>query len=140
MSLVLYLQRDSDDSTKLKSQMTDDMWKQVKVEYSEEGTYLVLSDDSKINEVDAIVTHLSKAPSLSKKIANAQTAARKAYRHAVETGVVQASTTDIEARRKICSGCPFSQKRFFGSTCMKCGCNIKLKTSVLTESCPISKW
>lgn len=138
---VLYIQRDGEKSKKLKSQMTDDMWRQVVIKYSDQDTYLELENKSKIEGVEDIVYFLEgQSPSIGKKFTNVRKAAQKAYKHALQTGDIKADKETITHRLAICSQCPFNKKRMFGATCMKCGCNIKLKTAVQTESCPIKKW
>jgi hypothetical protein len=66
-------------------------------------------------------------------------------------GLDQASDAEKLRRRDICRECPEAtrnqrllDKSSKGlttcSTCKKCGCNIKAKTSLATETCPIGKW
>jgi hypothetical protein len=44
----------------------------------------------------------------------------------------------IESRLVICNTCPFFNKRLM--KCKKCGCFMKLKTTLKQASCPIGKW
>jgi hypothetical protein len=44
----------------------------------------------------------------------------------------------IESRLAICNTCPFFNKRL--KKCTKCGCFMKLKTTLKKASCPIGKW
>ena len=44
----------------------------------------------------------------------------------------------IEERLVICNTCPFFNKRLM--KCTKCGCFMKLKTTLRKASCPIGKW
>lgn len=66
-------------------------------------------------------------------------------------GIDQASDAEKLRRRDICRECPEAtrnQRRLHLSTkgltacsvCKKCSCNIKAKTSLATEHCPIDKW
>ena len=41
-------------------------------------------------------------------------------------------------RLEICSTCPFYRK--LSNTCRKCGCFMKLKTTLANAKCPIGKW
>jgi hypothetical protein len=41
-------------------------------------------------------------------------------------------------RLQICTGCEFFRKRT--QTCRKCGCFMKLKTTLEHAKCPIQKW
>jgi hypothetical protein len=43
-----------------------------------------------------------------------------------------------EYRLAICSTCEFFRKRT--QTCRKCGCFMKLKTTLANAECPIEKW
>ncbi len=44
----------------------------------------------------------------------------------------------IESRLAICNTCPFFNKRLM--KCTKCGCFMKLKTTLRKASCPIGNW
>ena len=44
----------------------------------------------------------------------------------------------IEARLAICSSCEFLKKKRM--QCMKCGCYMKLKSTLKQASCPVGKW
>ena len=44
----------------------------------------------------------------------------------------------IEERLAICNTCPFFDKRL--ARCRKCGCFMKLKTTLNRAKCPINKW
>lgn len=44
----------------------------------------------------------------------------------------------IESRLKICNACEFFNKRMV--KCKKCGCFMKLKTTLKMATCPIGKW
>lgn len=39
-------------------------------------------------------------------------------------------------RLNICNSCEF----YVGSRCSKCGCQMRVKTTLTTSSCPIGKW
>jgi hypothetical protein len=43
-----------------------------------------------------------------------------------------------EYRLEICRGCEFYRK--LSNTCKKCGCFMKLKTTLEHAKCPIGKW
>lgn len=42
------------------------------------------------------------------------------------------------SRLEICNGCEFFRKRT--NQCKKCGCFMKLKTTLEKAKCPIGKW
>lgn len=44
----------------------------------------------------------------------------------------------IESRLKICNECEWFNKRL--TKCRKCGCFMKLKTTLLEAKCPIERW
>ena len=44
----------------------------------------------------------------------------------------------IESRLSICNTCPAFNKRL--AKCKKCGCFMKLKTTLQEASCPLGKW
>jgi len=50
----------------------------------------------------------------------------------------------IEQRRATCRACPFASPCTSNPlkfcTCMKCGCVLKAKTKIASESCPVGKW
>ena len=43
-----------------------------------------------------------------------------------------------EKRRSICAECPHWQKRL--NRCSQCGCQMRVKTSLASSSCPLGKW
>ena len=43
-----------------------------------------------------------------------------------------------EYRLKICQACEFFKKN--GSRCKKCGCFMKIKTTLEMAKCPVGKW
>jgi hypothetical protein len=43
-----------------------------------------------------------------------------------------------ESRLEICRGCEFYRKRT--NQCSKCGCFMKLKTTLEKAKCPVGKW
>lgn len=66
-------------------------------------------------------------------------------------GLDQAGDAEKLRRRDICRDCPEATKNrkqlhlsnkglTACSMCKQCGCNIKAKTSLISETCPISKW
>lgn len=44
----------------------------------------------------------------------------------------------IEHRLQICNSCPWFNKKMI--KCRKCGCFMKLKTTLKLAQCPIGKW
>ena len=44
----------------------------------------------------------------------------------------------IEYRLAICNECPFFNKSL--NKCKKCGCFMKLKSTLKQASCPVGKW
>ena len=44
----------------------------------------------------------------------------------------------IEYRLNICNSCPFFNKKLL--KCTKCGCFMKLKTTLAKASCPMGHW
>jgi hypothetical protein len=44
----------------------------------------------------------------------------------------------IESRLKICNECEWFNKRL--AKCRKCGCFMKLKTTLQEAKCPIERW
>jgi hypothetical protein len=44
----------------------------------------------------------------------------------------------IESRLKICNECEWFNKRL--ANCRKCGCFMKLKTTLQEAKCPIERW
>lgn len=54
----------------------------------------------------------------------------------VSAGMQMAKSEVAEQRLSICKTCEF----FAGSRCSKCGCQMRVKTTLATSSCPIGKW
>lgn len=137
---TLYISQNS-KSSELKSQMTDSMWQQVLVVYHDAAPLLILNDGTQMGDLVDIIGYLSnQKPTLIKKLSNAKSAAVRTYKQAIKTGEVYASPEAIKARRSTCNSCPFNKTKLFISVCEKCGCNIKSKTSLITEVCPLDKW
>jgi len=67
---------------------------------------------------------------------NAAGAAGRVMRAAVNHHAVKVSDEEQARRLSICKGCEW----FTGSRCTKCGCVMRWKTKLATESCPIGKW
>lgn len=44
----------------------------------------------------------------------------------------------IESRLEICNACPWFNKRL--AKCKKCGCFMKLKSTLKQAKCPLEKW
>jgi hypothetical protein len=44
----------------------------------------------------------------------------------------------IESRLKVCNGCNWFNKRL--AKCKKCGCFMKLKSTLKAAKCPLEKW
>jgi len=53
-------------------------------------------------------------------------------------GSPRSSEELAEYRLEICKGCEFYRK--LSNTCKKCGCFMKLKTTLEHAKCPIGKW
>lgn len=81
-------------------------------------------------------------PSLLKKVGNIKKAATKAFQLWKKERGIKLSDDEQELidRRKMCETCPFKKKGTLGHYCSKCGCYIKPKTAIKSESCPIGKW
>jgi hypothetical protein len=74
----------------------------------------------------------SQPPSLLTKAASLAAAVVK---HAAG-GFQQTTPAEFDARLAVCAGCP----EFTGNSCRKCGCGLRAKASMRTESCPLAKW
>jgi hypothetical protein len=48
------------------------------------------------------------------------------------------TTEDADARLTICKGCDFFDSN--KTRCLKCGCQMAVKTYLKAEKCPIGKW
>jgi hypothetical protein len=116
------------------------MWSKVSIEYGEK-TCLELSDGSQIEDVEQIINFLEdKLPPLTKQISNVSRAISKVVKQIRKDQPIQAPNELVENRRAICSKCPFKKTKLFADICTQCGCNIKLKTKLITEYCPLEKW
>jgi hypothetical protein len=54
----------------------------------------------------------------------------------IHGGMKFASEGVAQQRIDICNKCEF----YVGSRCSKCGCQMRVKTTLATSSCPIGKW
>lgn len=57
---------------------------------------------------------------------------------AVRSRAKRASPAEQARRLAICGGCEFFKAE--GKACLKCGCNLPLKTRLEALHCPIDKW
>lgn len=135
---VLFLSTDEKEADLVRDFMLDSMWSQVTIKYSD-SNYLLLEDGTKIEDPTQIIQAL-KPQKLSTKMQTASKAAKKAFEQFKKEGFVKTSPEITEQRRTICLSCPFSKQKLFTQICDKCGCHIKTKTLLLTESCPLNKW
>lgn len=119
--------------------MQDSMWQKVEVDYGDK-IVLILEDQSKIEDQDLIIAILKDNLSFQEKLNNASNSLKKIIKSKIGGERVLASNEEITKRRNICKECPFNQRSFYGRVCSECGCNIKAKTSFLTEHCPKEKW
>lgn len=140
--MILYLRKESCPvSSEIRAAMTDPLWQLVKVVYIEGSPYLETSTGH-LSEPSAIISYLQSqiSPSFAKQIDTARIAATKALNEIRETGSAMAPLEMVAFRRSVCMQCPFGVKKLFLYKCSQCGCHIKTKTSLITESCPIGKW
>jgi hypothetical protein len=54
----------------------------------------------------------------------------------IQGGMKLVADEVVEERMKICNSCEF----YVGSRCSKCGCQMRVKTTLATSSCPIGNW
>lgn len=66
-------------------------------------------------------------------IKNSGEAVKNALTH---KGKLVLEELQIKNRLDICSGCEY----FTGARCKACGCFVKLKAALASESCPYNKW
>jgi hypothetical protein len=136
---ILHLNPNDPNTELLKSQMTDSMWRKVRVTYTQLPLHLEI-DNRQITDLKDIVAYLQDDPTTTHKLQNARKAAANAFEQLKKTGNIKVSKQQIEVRRDICNNCPFKVRKWLGDTCSKCGCNIKSKTLLLSEVCPLGKW
>jgi len=61
--------------------------------------------------------------------------------HSLKTAVIDIAKGQYappilkDERLRICGTCPHS-----GTQCKMCGCNLKIKVSLLNSECPLNKW
>lgn len=139
MTYRLFLSHDSEKNKQIQSSLTDEIWQTIEVDYDSE-VYLLLEDGSKIQDLDLILALLRPSLSFERKIKNLGTSFKNLVKAKVGGEKILASNEEINKRRAVCKDCPFSVRSFYGKVCSECGCNIKAKTSFLTEECPKGKW
>jgi len=136
---TLYLSTNEKKADEVKDFMLDYMWSQVQIKYTDENCYLILEDETRIDNPTQIIQAL-KAKDLPTKIKTATIAAKKAYNQFKSQGFIRASEELVAERRSICNSCPYSKTKLFTQVCTECGCHIKTKTLLISESCPLNKW
>lgn len=52
------------------------------------------------------------------------------------SGMEMASSEVAAQRLSLCKACEF----YAGERCSRCGCQMKVKTTLATSSCPVGKW
>ncbi len=46
----------------------------------------------------------------------------------------------FDERMAICRACPELTRKFTGSFCNLCGCNMRVKAQMVSQDCPLDKW
>lgn len=84
----------------------------------------------------------SESPSFLRRAANASRAAGRVANAVIRRDPVLASADLVAERRRICGECDQRIVSHDKEWCQhrSCGCLIRLKTTLLTESCPLGKW
>lgn len=134
---TLYLANDK-DGNKLRLLMTDQMWQQVRVEQSD-STKLD-SNGKQITSSHKILIELGQHPTFFQSIKNFVNALIRIFQQIQKNKPLKSPKETIEERKLICKTCPFNKRKFLNMTCTQCGCIIKSKVVLSTESCPINKW
>jgi len=140
MKYILHISFDTKQAEYLGRYMTDEMWQKVNIFSSSDETFLILPDGNKIYDVKDIVQKLKPEVSFLGKIRNARNATHRVYKQIRDGGNIRVENDVIEKRREACNNCPLQIERWMMKICSNCGCNIKAKTSLITESCPLDKW
>jgi len=137
---VLYIKTGSSKSLELKRMMTDQMWREVVVKYSNEDTCLLLEDKTIIKEISNIIKIIDpKYKTLTKKISRFMRAMISAGKELIRGKGIFINSEVKEQRKKLCKQCKFKHGRII-KTCNLCGCYLRLKIKMSTESCPLDKW
>jgi hypothetical protein len=79
-----------------------------------------------------------KEPGMGEKMKNVTQAAGRVAAAKLKGKKVRVSREERHARLDICRGCEYFNSK--AGTCKKCGCVMKFKSVLSTESCPIGKW
>lgn len=80
-------------------------------------------------------------PRLSDKVKSVVSAGIAAVADLVVNGEADAPETLIRERRAICKACkPFYRETSMGPDCAACSCKIRIKTTLLSQSCPDGRW
>jgi len=123
---------------KLRGLMTDDMWQQCDIKHTVQT--ILYSDNKEYRDLNSILKQLGQDVSFKQTIKNAHAAVIRAVKQNRNNKPLKASQQTIEQRKALCTSCPFTKKKFYGEICTRCGCIIKNKIKLTTESCPINKW
>ena len=79
-----------------------------------------------------------KTVSVFQKVQNASKAIKRVALATVRGQPVFSEEELVQARMKVCMGCP--RRKSTGNECLECGCPIGRKIKLATESCPQGKW
>lgn len=84
----------------------------------------------------------SELPSGAAKAASFIAAAAKAAMGVLSTGKLIAAPDVRAERMAVCEACPsfLASEDILGPQCSVCGCFLKAKTALITQSCPDGKW
>jgi hypothetical protein len=75
-------------------------------------------------------------PPLTTQIKNAGNAAKRVISASLRGEQVYASPEEMDRRKAICANCEYWKD----NRCLQCGCLLKAKIKLQTESCPVGKW
>ena len=137
---VLYIKTGTQKTADLQKLMTDKMWREVVIKYSNQDTYLLLEDQKILLDISDIIKVIDpRYRTFFKKIIRFLYAISKICKVIIKGQRLFVDKKIQKERRDTCIKCTLKRGRFF-RTCSICGCNIRLKTKMTTESCPIEKW
>jgi len=90
-------------------------------------------------DVDLILDTIKQekiSPPITQQATNVIQAVSDTYNSLVAGNPLFASKETAEARWKTCEGCEYRN----GNTCSLCGCGLKAKTQLASQSCPAGRW
>ena len=138
--LKLSLTKNTKKASKLTRLILDIQWQLLEISYNnKDHNELILANGQRIVLDSEIIKHINKITRTS-RFKNIIQAFKRVFTQLVQNKSIYANKQLIKSRQATCETCPFKNSKFLITKCTICGCVIRAKTKLATESCPLEKW